>query len=105
MPWPVKTRICEGFTPSPIVGSAAVVVGAVVVGRILSVAITLGETRRLRLLGFATTADTENLHEPEYLTPRTLEGQSQLLCNPEGPSTQELGTWDFGNSNCSTGFG
>ena len=88
MPWPVKTRIYEGFIPSPIVGSAAVVVGAVVVGRILSVAITLGETRGLRLLVSATTADTENLHEPEYLTPRTLEGQSQLLYNPEGPSTQ-----------------
>ena len=24
---------------------------------------------------------------------------------PEGPCTQQLGTWDLGHSNCGTGFG
>ena len=30
---------------------------------------------------------------------------SELLHNPQGPCTQHLGSWGFGNCNSSTGFG
>ena len=35
-----------------------------------------------------------------------VKGRLKCFVNyPEGPSTQELGTWVLGNSNYSTGFG